>query len=196
VSDQRGNREFLFARAISGDANWTVMMTGLGILIVGGGLAFGLAPRLYLLWAALGAAVVVLAILAMIATRQSSRRTFDRWLSNIPFELDRELYRSALSIEKTSAVFDLRVRFASPVAESARSLIVNAVSGALRGAEARFVGDQLAITSPRMKCHFTGEENDYHDNRKLHEWMRRCVDRALIPIHARHPIRAMDLELR
>ena len=137
-----------------------------------------------------------------------------RWLDQVPFPLDREHYLARLSTLYSSDVrVNVKVQFIAPVPESARALIVEAMSEAVfikvdegpaakkRRSKIAFRSDSLHIDSPAITTQFThrstngGSSKTVHHNRYVHRWFRRCLDRGLGAVRARYLIEAVEFTI-
>jgi hypothetical protein len=194
AQQERDYGDHLFAGAVTGSSSFSIGAGGTLVVLAGGTAAYMVAPERFWLWVGIGIGVIVLMIALMIAWPRVTYGRFERWLSSLPFAFDGGSYRNVLSRQKSYVVVTMHVHFASPVDPSALSLVRDAVKGAMKETEAHFSGSGLVITSPSIQCKFHIEDVEYHENRKLHLWVRRCIDRALRVIHASYPIRAVELD--
>lgn len=172
---------------------WWLAVVGL-LAILGGavllpavlGHAAWLAPGLLL-----GGALAMLAISIGQRWRAASER---RWLARLPFDLPGYLgYLGGEHAADTVMTVTVDVEIADL---RRRTVLIDAVAGAMPGAHASFDGAMLVITSPPIWARFSSTRHGSRSNpanHLLHEWFRRLLHRALLPIHRANPIRSVQV---
>jgi hypothetical protein len=145
--------------------------------------------------------------LVMLVLREvgaASRRAQHAWLERLPFPFDVARYLGLLRRKHGMVRIVVQVTPATELSESDARLVADAVDGALKKVLVRWRRDGvLEIKSPPINTtemvlsdESVGrtDSQTFPDNSGCHRWVRRCVDRALSPVHARFPIASVAID--
>lgn len=122
-----------------------------------------------------------------------------RWLDELPLPIERTAYLTLLgTAHGEETVLVVRVELAAEPDDDTRALLERAVRGAMRGGTAAFTGSALLIHSPPLQTRFavgrtTSATRPY--NGEIHQWMRRLIRRALLPIAQVQPVARIQVRV-
>jgi hypothetical protein len=152
----------------------------------------------------LGALGLVGASLAMRGVHSMNVRAQLAWLASLPFQFDDAHYLRLLSKRHGMVKIVVQVTPERPLSEGDARLVADAVDGALEKVLVRWRRDgTLEIKSRAINTTEMVLSNEdvgrtdskmFPDNSGCHRWVRRCVDRALLPVHARFPIASVAID--